>query len=72
MYQIDNLYHTMFSKYPDVVSTETMAQMLGIGRNRAYDLIHDKSIKCIRVGRNIKISKLHIIEFLLTSTQEVD
>ena len=39
--------------------------MLSVGRHAAYQLVNDGTIQSFMVGRNIKIPKLSIIEFLL-------
>lgn len=72
MNQTSTLYSTIFQDYPDVVSTEDVAKMLGIGRNSTYELIHTGAIKCIRVGRKIKVPKINVIEFLLKSAGTIE
>ena len=39
-------------------------QMLGIGKNLAYELIKTKQIKHKKVGREIKIKKQAVIAFI--------
>lgn len=70
--QIDTLYNSIFQEFPDVVSVEDVAKMLGIGRNKAYELVHCKAIKSIRVGRKIKVPKINVIEFLLNPYQKFE
>lgn len=57
----------MFANYPDVVSIKQLMEMLGIGRNTAYELVNDGTIKSIKIGRIHKIPKIRVIEFILTS-----
>lgn len=57
----------MFSAYPDVVSVDELTKMLGIGKNTAYKLINDKVIKSVQIGRQHKIPKIYIIEYLQTA-----
>lgn len=54
----------MFSNYPDVVSVEQLQEMLDIGRNSAYKLIQNKEIKSVRIGRNYKIPKIYVLEYI--------
>ena len=54
----------MFKNYPDVVSVSQMQQMLGVGRNTAYDLLKEQKIQSIRIGRVHKIPKINIIKYL--------
>lgn len=58
----------MFEQYNDVVTIEEMAEMMGIGRNCAYNLLHSKKVKAFRNGRNWRIPKQAIIEYIVNST----
>lgn len=49
---------------PLVLSVKDVGEVLGIGRNSAYDLIRCGKIKSIRVGKQIRIPKQALIEFL--------
>ena len=55
---------TMFKEYPDVVTVEQLQKMLGIGRNTAYYMLKNNTIKSIRIGRVHKIPKINIIKYL--------
>ena len=55
----------MFEQFPDVVTVEQLQEMLRIGRNTAYKLIADNEIKHIKIGKNIKIPKIYINEYLM-------
>lgn len=65
MARAETLYDKMFTDYPDVVGVPDLMKMLSIGRHAAYLLVNDGTIQSFKVGRNIKIPKLSIIEFLL-------
>ena len=39
-------------------------ELMGIGRNRLYDLIKENKIKSIKVGTHIKITKESIDDFM--------
>ena len=39
--------------------------MLGIGRNKAYELLRNNDISNIRVGQQYLIPKVAVIEFVL-------
>ena len=54
----------MFVSYPDVVSVAQLQQMLGIGKNTAYNLIKKKIIKSVRIGRVHKIPKANVIKYI--------
>lgn len=56
----------MFAEYPDVVGVPDMQQMLGgISKKLAYKLLSQNEIHSIRIGREYKITKCAIIDYLL-------
>lgn len=57
----------MFKNYPDVVSVRELQQMLNIGKNTAYNLLKNKTIESIRIGRVHKIPKGSVIKYLKIS-----
>ncbi|MEI3541407.1 MAG: helix-turn-helix domain-containing protein [Acutalibacteraceae bacterium] len=57
----------MFTNYPDVVSINKLMLMLNIGKKAAYSLLQAGEIKSIRVGRQYRIPKRFIIEYLQCS-----
>lgn len=66
MARAETLYDKMFTDYPDVVGVPDLMKMLSVGRHAAYKLVREGAIQSFNVGRNIKIPKLSIIEFLLS------
>lgn len=59
-------YSLMFTSYPDIVDITQMRKMLGgIGVTLAYKLLKERKIKSIKIGREYKIPKSYIIEYLL-------
>lgn len=55
----------IFEKYPDVVTFKQMREMLGnIGRTLAYKLLQNKEIESFKLGRNYRILKIKVIEYL--------
>ncbi len=59
-------YSIMFTNYPDIVNIEQMRKMLGgIGVSLAYKLLKQRKIKSIKIGREYKIPKSCIIQYLL-------
>jgi excisionase family DNA binding protein len=54
----------MFEEYSDVVTVRELCTMLKIGRNTAYELIHSKLIPGVMVGRQIRVRKLDIENFV--------
>ncbi|MDD4112528.1 MAG: helix-turn-helix domain-containing protein [Herbinix sp.] len=58
----------MFEQYNDIVNLDEMAEMLGIGRNHAYQLLKSGQVKSFKNGRSWRIPKLAVIEYILNST----
>lgn len=54
----------MFLDYPDVLTITDLCRALSIGHNAAYKLVNTGAIKCIRVGRSIRIPKVYLIDYL--------
>ena len=59
-----NLNKVMFTTYKDVVTVKQLAEMLGIGITLAYRLVKQKTIQSIKVGREYKIPKHCVINYL--------
>lgn len=63
MNNLDN-YHLMFNNYPDVVNIKQLREMLGVGITKAYTLVNDNIISSKKIGREYKIPKVMIINYL--------
>ena len=62
---IQDNYKLLFTDYPDVVHAEQMCQMLGgISINTGYKLLKSGKVKSLIVGRQYRIPKLYILEYL--------
>jgi excisionase family DNA binding protein len=61
----------MFNAFPDVLNVEQLAEALGVGRNKAYELVHENMIGSIRVGRRILIPKMCLIDYMLSARYKV-
>lgn len=54
----------MLDQYDDVISVKELCEILGIGRNRAYELLQTNQIKGFQMGRPWKIPKVSVEEYL--------
>lgn len=54
----------MLENYHDVLEVKDLCSILRIGRKTAYQLLNDGSIAHRRIGRNYKIRKDTILEYL--------
>ena len=63
-------YSLMFTTYPDIVDITQMRNMLGgIGVTLAYKLLKQRKIKSLKIGREYKIPKSCIIEYLIENKE---
>ena len=60
----------MENKYLDLsdlsmtLRVEDLMPILGIGRNTAYELIRSGQIRSVRIGRQIRVPREALLEFL--------
>ncbi len=54
----------MFENYNDIVNLEDLQKMLDIGKNKAYELLKNKEIESFKLGREYKISKIAVINYI--------
>lgn len=50
--------------YPDALTAKEVAEILRISVKTTYKLINEKAIPSIKVGREKRIAKTHLIEYL--------
>jgi len=63
-------YSLMFTTYPDIVDITQMRKMIGgIGVTLAYKLLKQRKIKSLKIGREYKIPKSCIIEYLIENKE---
>lgn len=64
----NNQYIIMFANYPDIVDIEQMRTMLGgISSTLAYKMLKTNTIKNRKVGRQYKIPKINVINYMMTN-----
>lgn len=56
--------HRSLDDLPVTLRVEELMPILGIGRNTAYALVRSGRLRSIRVGRQVRIPKNALIEFL--------
>jgi excisionase family DNA binding protein len=54
----------MLSDYPDIITVDQLADILGVGKNKAYELVNSHVIGSRRIGRRILIPKVCLIDFI--------
>ena len=60
---MENKYHDLH-ELPVTLRVEDLMPLLGIGRNTAYELIRSGQIRSVRIGRQIRIPREALLEFL--------
>lgn len=60
---MESKYHS-FDELPLTLRVEDLMPVLGIGRNTAYELVRCGKIRSIRIGRQLRIPKDALIEYL--------
>ena len=60
---MENKYHDLH-ELPVTLRVVDLMSLLGIGRNTAYELIHSGQIRSVRIGRQIRIPREALLEFL--------
>lgn len=67
----DIAYSIIFKKYPDIVTIKDLAEMLGIGKKKAYALVRTGEIPKIPCCQgSIRIAKYDVIRFVIEKNQE--
>jgi excisionase family DNA binding protein len=65
MLKQNEAYKLLFPGYPDVVNVKQMCEMLGgISEKTGYRLLHSGAIKYFSIGRNYRIPKIYVIDYL--------
>lgn len=59
-----NIVMVNFENYPDLLTTDQTRKILQVGKSKMYELIDNKEIKYIKVGRNYRFLKKYITDFL--------
>ena len=60
---MENKYRNLHDM-PMTLRVEELMPILGIGRNTAYQLIRSGQIRSVRIGRQIRIPRDALLEFL--------
>ncbi len=55
---------TSFDDLPLTLRVEELIPILGIGRNTAYELVRSGQIRSIRIGRQLRVPKDAVLDFL--------
>ena len=56
-----------YDELPLTLRVEDLTSILDIGRNTAYELVRCKKIRSIRIGKQLRIPKQAVIDYLNSS-----
>ena len=59
-----NTKYRSFDELPLTLRVEDLMPILGIGRNTAYELVRCGTIRSIRIGKQLRIPKDALVEYL--------
>ena len=60
---MENRYRSL-DELPLALRVEELMPILGIGRNTAYELVRSRQIRSIKIGRQIRVPRDAVAEFL--------
>ena len=61
----------MFNKYADILTVKEVAEILGIGINKAYEMVNLRIIGSKRIGRRILVPKVCLIDYVESSRYNI-
>ena len=56
-----------YDELPLTLRVEDLMPILDIGRNTAYELVRSKQIYSVKIGRQLRIPKQALIDYLMSS-----
>ena len=55
----------MLETFDDILTIEELAEILKIGTTQAYKLVRSGAVKAFKEGKDWKISKLAVIDYIM-------
>ena len=62
--EIEESYNLFLKEYPDVLTTKDLQHILSVSSKTVFKLLHSGQIKSIKVGRNFRIPKIYLLQYL--------
>lgn len=53
-----------YDELPLIIGVEDLAEVLNIGRNAAYSMVRRGDVHSLKIGKQIRISKVDLIAYL--------
>lgn len=54
----------MLEGYKDVLTVDDVKDILGIGKNKAYELVRSGKIESLEIGKKYRIPKVFLINYI--------
>ena len=67
--QTDDVYHTMFADYPDIVGVDQLCEMLNLKYKTFCKFVREGKIPRMPDGRKIRVAKIEVINYVLQRAQ---
>lgn len=67
--QTDDVYHTMFTEYPDIVGVDQLCEMLNLKYKTVCKFVREGKIPRMPDGRKIRVAKIEVINYVLQRAQ---
>ena len=65
----NDVYHTMFADYPDIVGAEQLCEMLDLKYRTVCKFVREGKIPRMPDGRKIRVAKIEVINYVLQRAQ---
>ena len=62
--EIEESYNLFLKEYPDVLTTKDLQHILSVSSKTVFKLLPSSQIKSIKVGRNFRITKIYLLQYL--------
>ena len=63
-------YSMMFKNYPDLLEVKDVHKILGVSSHYVYQMIANKELFAVKLGKAYKISKIRLIEYLIGENRQ--
>lgn len=67
-----NVNNRPFAEYPILMKASQVHELLGVGINHIYELVHSNQLRAVYVGRNIMIPQSAVNEYLNSILDECE
>lgn len=62
----------MLEQFPDILTVKDLQKILSIGRSKAYSILHNGELQYITIGRQIRIPKKYLLDYLRKMSYNTD